>query len=350
MKTPLFRSPFNKFFSRIAHTRQQFSFHTDDAVKLIETYREFDSYKVDVEVYPKTKIHIPKKLPSEPEDGITYTFEQTGYMGDIGSAHCVIPCSWKNVHNYCHWSFSELPVLHLAFSSPAETILLPASLLETSLPLAFEQRWLEVLKARYPGKTLEPLSKQTYTDILIPVNHDTSSSNVPVGKCAYKHYHHSRATPYTIQMVDEMKMHFDRFKDLRAKRFYINRTSRRLQNEEEVQSYLKSQGYVILNLEDLTLDDQVHLFMNAEAIIGFHGAGLANLLFCNTNSKTKVLEIVDRDCVHPSYLDGVVVPGVKATRTYFHMLAHMKNLAYEVVESDAYVLDMQKLKTAIAGW
>jgi capsular polysaccharide biosynthesis protein len=150
----------------------------------------------------------------------------------------------------------------------------------------------------------------------------------------------SRATPYTIQIVDEMKIYFNASKDIQIKRFYINRSTRRLINEVEVQSYLISRGYVIVNLEDLTVDDQVHLFMHADEIIGFHGAGLANILFCNTNGHTKIYEIVDKDCVHPSYLDGVVIPGVKATRTYFHMLAHMKKIPYEVIESDDYFLDI----------
>src|SRR4051812_22504694 len=275
-----FQSPLKKFFSKISNTKQEFSFEMDD-LELIQTYREFDTYQLDIEVYPKTKIHIPKKLPSEPEDGFTYTFEQSGYMGDINSTVCVVPSPWRNVANYCHWNFTELPVLHLAFSSPATTILLPQVLQEASLP--FQLRWLDILKKKFPDKTIETVLKQKYSNVLIPINHDTSSSEVPVGKCAYKHYHHSRATPYTIQLFDEMKVYFDDFKDLQIKRFYINRTSRRLKNEEEVQSYLKSAGYAIVNLEDLTLDDQVHLFMHAEEIIGFHGAGLANLLFCNTN-------------------------------------------------------------------
>jgi capsular polysaccharide biosynthesis protein len=93
------------------------------------------------------------------------------------------------------------------------------------------------------------------------------------------------------------------------------------------------------------LDDQVRLFSNAAEIIGFHGAGLANLVFCNDD--VKVIEIVDRDCVYPSYIDGLVIAGEKATRTYFHMVAHMKNLFYQAFESENYYLDIRKLEQAI---
>ena len=316
---------------------------------LISKYREFDTYELSVEVFPKVKIHIPKKLPSEPEQGIDYTFGPSGYLGDPNSDYCIIPTEWKNINNYCHWNFTEIPVLHLAFSGTAKNIVLPSSMLELVQP--FQIRWMEILKKKYPGKPVLDLSKIPYpSDPLIPVNHDTSSSETLIGKCAYKYYHHSRATPYTIQLVDEIKSYFDSHtKSAMPRRFYINRNSRRLKNEEEVQAYVRSLGYTVINLEDLTLDDQVYLFSNAEEIIGFHGAGLANLLFCNTNGSTKVVEIVDRDCVHPSYLDGVVIPGVKATRTYFHMLEQMKNLSYEVVESDDYFLDTTRLAVFLSS-
>ena len=130
-------------------------------------------------------------------------------------------------------------------------------------------------------------------------------------------------------------------------RFYINRKKRRLKNEPEIQSYLTSIGYSVLNLEDLTLDDQVHLFSHATEIMGFHGAGLTNILFCNKD--VKVFEIVDKDCVYPCHKDGVVIPGRKATRTYYHMLAHMKNISYQVLETDNYYLNIETLKTALSA-
>jgi capsular polysaccharide biosynthesis protein len=317
------------------------SFDTD----VIDKYREFDTYELDIEVFPARKVHIPKKLPSEPENGVTYNFGPSGYMGDANSDHCVIPTEWKNINNYCHWNFTELPVLQLAFASNAKNIVLPQAMLEMNMP--FQQRWIDVLKKKYPGKNILEIAATKYpSNSLMPVNHDTSKRETEfIGKCAYKFYHHSRATPYTIQIMDELKSCFDQHKKMDSKRFYINRHHRRLKNEEEVQSYLKSIGYVIINLEDLTVDDQVYLFNNATEIVGFHGAGLANLLFCNSN--TRVFEIVDRDCVYPSYIDGLVVPGVKATRTYFHMVAYMKNMPYTVIESDDYFLDMNVLRSVI---
>ena len=93
--------------------------------RLIKKYREFDKYSLDVVVFPKSKIHINKMLPSEPLEGITYSFGPSGYLGDETAEYCVVPVAWENVNNYCHWTFSELPILFLAFASKPKNILLP---------------------------------------------------------------------------------------------------------------------------------------------------------------------------------------------------------------------------------
>ena len=318
--------------------------NSSQKLKLISQYRELDSYELDLEIFPKSEVFIPKKLPSEPEEGITYRFGPTGFKRNINSDFCVIPTEWKNVNNYCHWTFAEIPLLHLAFSSSATNIVLPSALI--NVKLSFQARWFEILKKKYPGKKILSISKAKYpSNSFIPINHDTSNNEGLIGKCPYKYYHHSRATPYLIEIINYLKPLFDRYRDLNISRFYINRKTRRLRNENEVQKYLNSIGYSIVNLEDLTLDDQVHLFSSASEIIGFHGAGLTNLLFCNND--VKVIEIVDKDCVHPAYLDGLVIPGRKATRTYYHMVAHMKNIFYQAVETENYYLDIEKLKSLL---
>ena len=143
---------------------------------LISKYREFDSYEPDIIKHEAESIYIKQKLPSEPPQGITYHFCATGYFTkNRNSNYCIIFTEWKNINNYCHWTFVELPLIYLA----------------------------------------------------------------------------------------------------------------------------------------------------------------------------SVLEIVDKDCVYPSHKDGLIIPGKKATRTYFHMVSHMKNLNYACIESDNYYLSIDKLKNKI---
>lgn len=316
---------------------------TSEKTKLIRNFRELDHYDLDFEVFPSREVFIPKQLPSEPEHGITYKFGPSGYRGNVNSDYCIIPTEWKNVNNYCHWTFAELPLLILAFSSTAKNIILPPSLINVKLP--FQKRWFELLGQIFPGKKISCKKGILLPDSLIPFNHDTSCNESLIGKCSYKHYHHSRATPYLIYVLNKIKPLILGDNGPMSPRFYINRKTRRLKNELQVQQYLRSEGFDILNLEDLSLDQQIFLFSNAREIIGFHGAGLTNIVFCH--SETKIIEIVDADCVYPSYKDGVVIPGKKATRTYFHMVAHMKGVPYRVIETEDYFLDIKKLKNAI---
>lgn len=313
---------------------------------LIGNYREFASYTVDETVVIPQKIHIPKVLPSEPPQGVDYQFEATGYFTkNRNSAYCTIPTEWRNVNNYCHWTLTEIPLMALALESSAPTIVLPDALLNASLP--FQKRWLKVLQEAYPEKNILPLSKnKDKLDGILPVNQDTSVSRHLIGKCEYTWYHRSRATPYTLDLMERLKPNFKPLHSFEGDKVYINRKNgRRLSNEEEVQEFVKNQGFKIINLEDYSLDDQVALFGQASIIMGFHGAGLCNLVFSTPHQK--VIEIVDADCVYPCYKDGIVIPGKKATRTHFHMIAHMKNLQYSVLESKEYFLNTKEIEVLL---
>jgi len=314
--------------------------------KNVLKWRGWDNYSLDIVRTPAVSVHVKKALPSEPPDGVTYEFGPTGYItGEKNPERCIIHTERKNKNNYCHWTFNEIPLMILALESNAKIIVFPDAILDAAF--SFQARWLEVLAASFPEKTIVPLSSlKGDVDGQVPVNHDMSTSERFIGKCPYSHYHTGRATPYCIEAVDKIKHSFKFYEGANPSRVYINRRDeRRLKNEKEVQNLLRANGFDIVTLEDLTLDQQVQLFAYADLIVGFHGAGLTNLLFCEKG--TRVLEIVDIDLVHPSYLDGIVIPGRKAVRTYFHVAAHMKGLLYSSIESHRYVLNLQLLKKTI---
>ncbi len=87
-----------------------------------------------------------------------------------------------------------------------------------------------------------------------------------------------------------------------ATRIYISRQQanyRRIINEAEVQSWLSQQGFMIVELESLSVEQQVTLFANAEVIISAHGSGLTNLMFCRPG--TTVIELVSPHYIRPYY-------------------------------------------------
>lgn len=101
------------------------------------------------------------------------------------------------------------------------------------------------------------------------------------------------------------------------RRLYISRSLahfRRLVNEEELYPFLAEQGFEIIHTETKTFQEQVELFQSATLIVAPHGAGLANLTFCQPG--TKVVEILP-----PRYL-----------RTFYWSLSHVANLRYFVMQ------------------
>ena len=63
---------------------------------------------------------------------------------------------------------------------------------------------------------------------------------------------------------------------------------RKIVNEDEVLNLLKEKKFERITLSKLDFKDQIKLFKNAKTVIGLHGAGFSNLVFCESN--TNVIE------------------------------------------------------------
>ena len=94
------------------------------------------------------------------------------------------------------------------------------------------------------------------------------------------------------------------------RKLYLSRrlaSRRRLVNEPEIWSELERLGYEEVCLEELTFTEQVHLLGEAEVVVGLHGAGLANIVFCPEGSH--IVEIVDPAFPSPEYYDLAAACG-----------------------------------------
>jgi len=86
------------------------------------------------------------------------------------------------------------------------------------------------------------------------------------------------------------------------KRIFMGRrktAGRRIINWQEISDILERNGFTAVELESLCFRDQMLIFHQAQAVVGIHGAGLTNLLFCKTG--TKVLELVNPNWSHWMY-------------------------------------------------
>lgn len=64
---------------------------------------------------------------------------------------------------------------------------------------------------------------------------------------------------------------------------------RNLTNSKEIEVLLKKQGFEIYDFQNLSLEDQIGLFSNADIIIGSTGAHFANIIFCNKKTDVYIL-------------------------------------------------------------
>ena len=90
--------------------------------------------------------------------------------------------------------------------------------------------------------------------------------------------------------------------DAGSLRLYISRRDapvRKIRNEEEVTGILDAAGFRHVVASELTHAEQVKLFRRASHVIGLHGAGLANIVFCPP--RTNVLEILHPVGNTPAY-------------------------------------------------
>jgi capsular polysaccharide biosynthesis protein len=73
---------------------------------------------------------------------------------------------------------------------------------------------------------------------------------------------------------------------------------RRILNYESLREALAPLGFVPCALERMTIREQIELFYDADAVVGTHGAGLANLLFADG---ARVVELFPGGFVLPHY-------------------------------------------------
>lgn len=97
--------------------------------------------------------------------------------------------------------------------------------------------------------------------------------------------------------ADKIKKDINAFEtnSLNYPKIYLSRASkdvtrRVIGNEAEIEAMLEKLGFVIVKPTEYSFEQQVHIFSNAEIIIGPTGAAFANLIFCNKQAKVGIIQ------------------------------------------------------------
>jgi capsular polysaccharide biosynthesis protein len=94
-------------------------------------------------------------------------------------------------------------------------------------------------------------------------------------------------------------------------RVYIHRigSSRRVRNFGQIEPVLKRLGFSIAVFDDVPLTQQIAAMSAAEYVIGEHGAGMANVQFCQPG--TPVLEMFNPSCIQPHFWSVASARGLR---------------------------------------
>ena len=185
--------------------------------------------------------------------------------------------------NYFHWLFEVLPRLEIL--SKTEKIDNIDFFLLPSTRMSHHHETLELLDI--PNKKM--LDSNTYKHIsceeLYVVDHPFRLTNNTVFD--------TQNIPYWIFEWVRNKFLQYRSSNLFPKKIFLERsssisTSRDIKNKEEVYKILKENNFTFIQPEKFNFKDQIKMFFSANKIVGLHGAGFANICFCNP--KTQIIE------------------------------------------------------------
>lgn len=124
-----------------------------------------------------------------------------------------------------------------------------------------------------------------------------------------------------------------------TKNIFITRKNaryRRLLNEAQVIDYLAANGFEIVTLEDLTVKEQIELFVQAKNVIGTQGAGMSNMIYA-VHGKLLVT-IIHEEHPDDAYYN---LTNMYGTACYYFQCPGAGNFSYK--NNDDISADMNKL-------
>ncbi|MBI2345147.1 glycosyltransferase family 61 protein [Candidatus Dependentiae bacterium] len=184
--------------------------------------------------------------------------------------------------NYCHWILEILGRLAIIEMNNIEYDWICVSDNKPFIKKIFELWGID------PAIVINPID-QNFTiqaeTLIIP----SLVTRTDLGHKHFGNFVHSNITLYTrnklLNAANQYTIDTSHF----SKRIFLSRkdgyNSRRILNEDEIFTALEPYGFKQYILNNLSLIEQIKLFNNAEIIIGEHGAGMANTLFCEPGCK-----------------------------------------------------------------
>jgi hypothetical protein len=190
---------------------------------------------------------------------------------------------------YGHWLLDELPRL-LAFPrEAAETLIAHAA--QPFSRVALEHRgWV--------GGAVLPVTRETHFQCEQLVVPSVVGTVVQPARQA-------------LDRIEAFTAVFHAKRSVFGERIYLTRERarrRKVTNEPELWTELEKSGFVKVPLEELAWPEQINAFRHAKVVVAPHGAGLANLVFCQPG--TRVVELFNRSYLHGCFWRLAALQGL----------------------------------------
>lgn len=190
--------------------------------------------------------------------------------------------------NYFHWLFDCLPRIHFlqksSWFNKVDWFLVPGNRVD------YQKESLRMLGI--PEAKIITGEDETHiqADVLLASTYVRYFEHIPTWCCNFL-----RDNFLKPELFTKLKTH---------PFVYISRkdaTRRRIVNEPELLNLLEKYGFKAYELTSLSFIEKIQLFNHAKVLIAIHGAGQANLVFCNEG--TDVLEIIAKHFAFPIFYD-----------------------------------------------
>ena len=230
---------------------------------------EYGSLIKEYSTYNKLSLNIWDAQRINPN-----VLEKAAFMIQLDYSIAVTTTQWSGI-NYYHWMFEELPRYYLLSKYKDEIDYYVSNYSLTN----YQYETLQLMNIK-ESKIIKSSNKYAIkaTKLIVPYSPAYDSGYVSTWVCDF--------------LTDLFQPHLQLDSTKYNSKIYIargNSLNRKVINEEEVINFLKNKNFEIIYLEKYSVSEQANIFYNAEVIIGPHGAGLANLVFCRAD--TKVLEV-----------------------------------------------------------
>ncbi|MFY7786860.1 MAG: glycosyltransferase family 61 protein, partial [Thermoflexibacteraceae bacterium] len=192
-------------------------------------------------------------------------------------------------YNYFQWLFDTLQRLHLLAQSPYNHSIDWYYVPNDELP--FQKATLTALGIA-PHKIISAKeNRHIKADNIICTYINRPTGHIPLWQINFLAQWAKQLTQQTNRVGEEVHQ-----------RIFISRVgtgTRTVYNQKEFEALLEKYNFTEIVVEELDWLEQVALFRHAKVIIGQHGAGLANIAFCE--QATHLIELYHELVINPNF-------------------------------------------------